>query len=90
MDHYFTPGWITCLEDSMSFGFNNYNCTWFMFVPRKPSPFGNEYHNICCGFLDMLSGIELVEGKYHPNELGNPEYNKNGGTTCGLFFMIKG
>ena len=66
MDQYFTPGWITCLDESMSFWSNNYTCPGFMLVPQKPWPFGNKYHNICCRLLGVLFGIELVEEKDWP------------------------
>ena len=34
-----------------------------MFVPRKPHPFGNEYHFVRYGETRIIWGIELVEGK---------------------------
>ena len=50
-----------------------------MFVPRKPWPFGNEYHSVCCGLSGVMYGVELVEGKDHPPENGTPEYDDRGG-----------
>ena len=44
-----------------------------MFVPRKPWPFGNEYHSICCSLLGNMYVIEIVEGKDTP--MGHPAKN---------------
>ena len=63
MNEKFQPGWIACLDESMSTWTNKFTCPGFMFVPQKPWPFGNEYHTICCGLSGILFGLELVEGK---------------------------
>jgi Transposase IS4 len=52
----------------------------FMMMPRKPHPFGNEWHTICCGLSDILFWWELVEGKDSPPDLQPPEFNENGKT----------
>ena len=47
-DHYareYKPAWINVLDESMNTFFNSL-CPGFMVVPRKPHPFGNEYHTI--------------------------------------------
>jgi hypothetical protein len=36
--------WISCLDESTSTWANKYTCPGYMFVPRKPWPFGTEYH----------------------------------------------
>jgi hypothetical protein len=59
----FSPGWISCLEKSMSTWSKKYTCPRYMFVPRKPWPFGNEYHMIACGVFKILYNLALVEGK---------------------------
>lgn len=64
----FKAGWATCLDESMSTWTNQFTCPGFMFVPRKPWPFGNEYHSICCGLSGIMFGVELVEGKDAPKE----------------------
>ena len=43
MAQQFTPSWVSCLDESMSPWTNKYRCPGWMFVPRKPHPFGNEY-----------------------------------------------
>ena len=44
----FILGRVSCIDELMSFWTNGYTCPGFMFVPRNPWPFGNEYHSICC------------------------------------------
>ena len=36
-------------------------------TPRKPHPFGNEYHTIADGLTNILINYEIVIGKYEPN-----------------------
>ena len=76
MTKVFKSGWITCLDESMSVWMNKYTCPGWMFVPRKPKPFGNEYHSICCGLSGVMFAIELVEGKDRPKELPSPPKTK--------------
>ena len=63
MKEKFSPSWVSCLDESMSIWFNKWTCPGWMFVPRKPHPFGNEYHLVCCGKTGVMWAIELVEGK---------------------------
>ena len=63
MNEKFQPGWITCLDESMSAWTNKFTCPGFMFVPQTTWPFRNEYHTICCGLSGILFSLELVEGK---------------------------
>ena len=45
-DHYFSeykPLWLNCMNESMNSWLNKF-CPGFMSLPRKPHPFGNEYH----------------------------------------------
>ena len=84
----FIPGWITCLDESMSFWTNKYTCPGFVFCPRKPWPFGNEYHTICCGLTGILFSLELVEGKTRPKDMRKPEYDDRGGPTVGLLLRL--
>jgi Transposase IS4 len=62
----FQPSWISCLDESMSVWTNPHTCPGYMYVPRKPWPFGNEYHTIRCGKSTIMYAIELVEGKDSP------------------------
>ena len=59
-----------------------------MFVPRKPWPFGNKFHTMCCGISRVLFALELVKGKDQPKELGKPEYEDQGGATVGLILRL--
>ena len=88
MQNIFEPSWISCLDELMSFWTNIYSCPGFMFVPRKPWPFGNEWHTICCATSGVMYAIELVEGKDRPRELGSPEYDNHGGKTVGLLLRL--
>ena len=86
MTEQFTPSWVSCLDESMSTWMNKYSCPGWMFVPRKPWPFGNEYHTVCCSLSGILWQMELVEGKDSPSEI-IPKYN-NQGKTVGLLLHV--
>ena len=87
MQQSFMPGYMDCLDESMSVWTNKFTCPGFMFVPRKPWHFGNQYHSVCCCTSGIMWGIEMVEGKDHPWQLGQPQYN-NLGSTIGLLLQI--
>ena len=76
MAEVFMSGWVCCLDESMSIWTNRWTCPGWVFCPRKPHPFGNEYHTICCGLSGILFRLEMVEGKDHPKELGTDPKNK--------------
>ena len=81
MTEVFSPGWITCLDESMSIWFNKWTCPGWVYCPRKPHPFGNEYHDIACGISNILFRILLVEGKDKPEGREEGEFEKYGSTT---------
>ena len=58
----FTPGWISCLDESMMIWTNNFGPVWVV-LPRKTHPFGKEWHTICCAMSVVVFFVELVEGK---------------------------
>ena len=89
IDNYFSSRCIICLDRSISFWYNNYTCPGFIFLPRKPQPYGNKYHITCCKLSGILFGIELFECKYQPKYLVNMAYNNNVGATCGLLLRLK-
>ena len=80
MKEVFSPGWACCLDESMSIWFNKWTCPGWVFCPRKPHPWGNEYHTICCGISGIMFGVEMVEGADRPKELPTPESNAKGNT----------
>ena len=86
MTEQFTPSWVSCLDESMSTWTNKYSCPGWMFIPRKPWPFGNEYHMVCCSLSGILWQMELIEGKDSRSEI-TPEYN-NQGKTVGLLLCV--
>ena len=83
----FSPGWVSCLDESMSVWTNRWTCPGWMFVPRKPHPMGNEYHSICCGISGIMYAIELVEGKDRPGQLPPKKYHDKG-KTAGLLLRL--
>ncbi|KAL7477985.1 hypothetical protein ACHAW6_003774, partial [Cyclotella cf. meneghiniana] len=71
-DHYshnYSPSWIACLDESMSPRMDKF-CPGFMCIPRKPHPFGKEYHTICDGdqWHPILWHAEIIEGKDCPKK----------------------
>jgi hypothetical protein len=84
----FTPGWISCLDESMSTWANKYTCPGYMFVPRKPWPFGNEWHTIACGISELMYRVEIVEGKDEPKVGRGPKEFDNLGKTVGLLLRL--
>ena len=63
MDNQFNPYWNNLMDESIMEWFNKY-APGFMCVRRKPHPFGNESHTICCGFTYILWRSKIVEVKY--------------------------
>jgi hypothetical protein len=58
--------WVICLDESMSIWPNKWTCPGWVICPRKPHPFGNEYHTACCALSTIMFVIELVKGKDAP------------------------
>jgi hypothetical protein len=82
----FVAAWIVCLDMSMSIWHSKWTCPGWVFCPRKPHPFGNEYHSACCGISTILFVIEMVEGKNAPDLLCRPY--KAMGKTAGLLLRM--
>eukprot|EP00549_Striatella_unipunctata_P017315 CAMPEP_0118690650 /NCGR_PEP_ID=MMETSP0800-20121206/10236_1 /TAXON_ID=210618 ORGANISM="Striatella unipunctata, Strain CCMP2910" /NCGR_SAMPLE_ID=MMETSP0800 /ASSEMBLY_ACC=CAM_ASM_000638 /LENGTH=192 /DNA_ID=CAMNT_0006588329 /DNA_START=370 /DNA_END=947 /DNA_ORIENTATION=- len=89
MSKCFSSGWMTCLDKYMSPWMSQFTCPGFMFVPRKPWPFGNEWHTIACGHSNVLFQVELVKGKDFPKEQPMPEFNELGKTVGLLLCLTK-
>ena len=83
----FLPGCMNCLDESMSMWTNKFTCPGFMFVPCKPWPFENEYHTVSCCSSGIIWGIDLVEGKDCPTQLGQQQY-ENFSLTVGLLLQM--
>ena len=88
MAEVFSASWVSCLDESMTKWVNAYTCPGFMFVPRKPWPFGNEFHTIACGETGILYALELVEGKDQPQEV-RKEHSELGKTVSLLLRLTK-
>jgi hypothetical protein len=69
----FSAGWAICLDKSMSIWTSRWTCPGWVFCPRKPWLFGNEYHSACCALCGLMFVIEMVEGKDRPRDQGTPE-----------------
>jgi hypothetical protein len=83
----FSCSWVICLDESMSIWHNKFTCPGWIYCPRKPHPYGNEYHTASCGKSHILFSLELVEGKDHPPQL-QTEFDNLGGKTVGLLLRM--
>ena len=88
MTNLFVPSWLSCLDESMSVWFSKKTCPGWVYVPRKPHPFGNEWHTLSCANSKIIYQVELVEGKDHPKDLGDPEFHKISSPTTGLLLRL--
>ena len=60
-----------------------------MYVPRKPWPFGNEYHDAGCADSDIIWALDLRGGKDRQQNLGKKEFDKIDKTTGILLQLTK-
>ena len=88
MGEIFCPSWVSCLDESMSPWHGQYTCPGFVYCPRKPHPFGNEYHDICCSECGINYQIELVEGKDAPIERPKDANEVKYGKTTALVLRL--
>jgi hypothetical protein len=88
MANIFLAAWIVCLDKSMSIWHNKWTCPGWVFCPRKPHPFGNEYHSACCALLVIMFVIKLVEGKDAPAALTHARPFESIGKTAGLLLRM--
>ena len=88
MANVFLAGWVICLDESMSIWHQRWTCPGWIFCPRKPHPFGNEYHTACCALCNILFSIELVEGKDEPPQV-RKEFERSGKTGGLLLRMLR-
>ena len=87
MEEEFLPSWINAIDESMSKWLNEFTCPGFMYVPRKPWPFGNEYQDAGCCLSNILWHVDLREGKDRPRHLGEKEHD-NLGRTVGVLLRL--
>ena len=59
----------------------------FMCVGRKPNPFGNERHTICCALTSILWRAQIVKGKDRPTEICKKKWEELG-KTVGLILRM--
>ena len=83
----FHAGWVVCLDESMCIWTSRWTCPGWMFVPRKPHPWGNEYHTIACGICVIIFFVLLVEGKDRPPEIPDKYPGKSVFNLCGFVLL---
>ena len=89
MAEVFIAAWVICADESMSIWMNRWTCPGWVFCPRKPHPFGNEYHTACCALTRILFSLEIVEGKDRPRQRPAPEFEQYGKTAGLLLRLLK-
>ncbi len=83
----FAPNWILCLDEhTMSIWYSMFTFMGWVFYPRKPHPFSNKYHTVCCAKSEILTQIYMLEGKDHQKEMDPPE-NENKGKLMDFCFV---
>ena len=87
MAAHFYPSWVIVLGESIHEWINLYTCPGWMFPPRKPHLFGNDYHKIECDKSKVIYNVEIVEGKDRPRVMGKKEFEEKG-ATAGLMVMM--
>ena len=83
----FHCGWSTCLDESMM-QWDDASAPGWMFVPRKFTTKGNEFHTIACTQTKIVFGLEIVEGKDRPGSLGPLKFQAQYGKTPALLLRI--
>ena len=89
-DEEYIPSYLSTLDESVAVWLDQYG-PGFMFMPRKPHPFGNEYHTIADVETTMIHvyRMECVEGKDRPAQLGPKEYDDKGKTVGVMLRLTK-
>lgn len=57
----FTPSWLVCVDESMTKWTNRNTLPCWVFVPRKPTEAGIEWHDIACASSNIVFVVEPVE-----------------------------
>jgi hypothetical protein len=65
----FLCAWVICLEESMSIWHNKWMCPGWVFCPRKPHPFGNEYHTIFLLYSHQYYSLHYNRNSSHHMEI---------------------
>ena len=88
MQEIYIPGWVSCLDESMSIWNNRFTCPGYCYVPRKPHPQGNEYHTIADGVTTILYAAEIRMGDKHTPVGYVHEFEKEEGKTSSLIARL--
>lgn len=57
----FRPSWLLCIDESMSQWTNRHTLPNWVYVERKPTPTGQEWHDIACSLTKIVFVIEPVQ-----------------------------
>ena len=87
-DEEYISSHLSTLDESVAVWLDQHG-PGFMFIPRKPHPFGNEYHTIADVETTMTYRMECVEGKDRPAQLGPKEYDDKGKTVGVMLRLTK-
>jgi hypothetical protein len=83
----YEPSWSSCLDESMV-QYDDPSCPGWVFVERKFTDKGNEYHTIADSYTKIVYQLELVEGKDRPVTLGPLEFEEEFGKTPSLLLRL--
>ena len=59
MREVYKPSYLVCVDESMLKWLTRWTIPFWMFVSRKPNPFGQEYHDLADGLTKIIFSIEL-------------------------------
>ena len=79
--------WVSVLDYSIQEWVDRYTFPGWMFVPRKPHPFRDNYHTVTCAKSKVIYIVEIVEEEDGPRLMGKKELEDKGETT-GLVVRI--
>ena len=89
MAAHFDPSWVSDLGESIQKEINRYTCPGWMFVPRKPHPFGNQYHTVTCAKSKVIYNVDIFEGKDQPRVVSKKDFEGRGATAGLMVRMTK-
>ena len=83
----FSPSWSVCLDESMV-QWDDPSAPGYVYIERKFTRKGNEFHTIADTFSKIVFQVELVEGKDRPLHLGAPAHESTMGKTAALLLRL--
>lgn len=82
VNNVFSCGTQVCLDESMVAWTRRATCPGWIFMPAKPTKFGNEYRTACDVETGIMCFAEIVMGRHAPKGPGAfvPEFAEHGAT----------